>query len=240
MPLRALIFDLDDTLLDTSYAMRQGIRQLGQDLPTLRHLLPEDLLVAHRRIQLALDPEVFAGTFSAEQARARRFELLLREHGDHQTPGEVAARMYRTAFRSAFREVEGAASLIGRLRARGLKIGVLTNYLREVQLESLEAIGLHAEIDALVTVNDAPPKPDPRAYTAMLEALDVPASQALMVGDSWENDVLGAERAGIRAIWLNRHSAVRPKEHSAAPEVTCLDDVQAHLEGSLDAFRRWA
>ncbi|WP_420595420.1 HAD family hydrolase [Deinococcus sp.] len=229
-PIRAVIFDLDDTLLDTSHAMREALTHLGRTLPALHGETPEALSAAHQRILLTLDPDVFAGRLSGVQARARRFELLLREYGDEQTDGTETALLYRTAYRAAMREVAGAAKLMDVLRARGLRIGVLTNYLREVQLESLEAIALSGHVDALVTVSDAPPKPDPRAYAAVLDALGVQASEALMVGDSWENDVLGAQRAGLRTCWLNRFGAVRPAGSEGAAEIAELGEVVEFLD----------
>jgi len=223
--LRAVIFDLDDTLLDTSYAMREALTHLEGQLPAFQHCQPGELFAAHQRVLLSLDPEVFAGRLSGVQARAKRFGLLLCEYGDTQTSGEETAQLYRQAYRAAFREVAGAALVMERLRARGLRIGVLTNYLREVQLESLEAIALSAHVDALVTVSDAPPKPDARAYAAVLDALGVRPDEAIMVGDSWENDVLGAQRAGLRAVWLNRFGAVRPAGGEGAVEIGELGEV---------------
>ncbi len=223
--LRAVVFDLDDTLLDTAHAVRSALAYLGRSIPAFHGRETDELYAAHQRIMLSLDPEVFAGRLSGPAARARRFELLLREYGDEQTGGAATALLYRSASRAAFREVAGAAQLLSSVRARGLKVGVLTNYLREVQQESLDALSLSVHVDALVTISDAPPKPEPGAYAAVLEALGVRPDQALMVGDSWENDVLGAERAGLRAIWLNRAALPRPAGSPAAVEIQSLSEV---------------
>jgi putative hydrolase of the HAD superfamily len=50
-------------------------------------------------------------------------------------------------------------------------------------------------------------KPSPEFYTAILHDLGANPADALMVGDSFENDVLGANRVGIRAVWLNLKDA---------------------------------
>ena len=104
------------------------------------------------------------------------------------------------------------AACIAEARRRGLKVGVLTNHLREVQLEVLRAVQLLPALDALVTVSDAPPKPHPGSYRAACGALGVPPRQAVMVGDSWDNDVAGAVTAGLRAVWYAPAGAEAPEE----------------------------
>jgi HAD superfamily hydrolase (TIGR01509 family) len=49
-------------------------------------------------------------------------------------------------------------------------------------------------------------KPAPEFYAHILRDLGANPSDVLMIGDSFENDVLGATRVGIRAVWLNRES----------------------------------
>gem|GEM_PF-6726037 len=60
------------------------------------------------------------------------------------------------AYRAAFREVQGATVGMNALRAAGVRVGVLTNYVRDVQEESLQMLALHGHVDVLVTVSDAP------------------------------------------------------------------------------------
>lgn len=50
--------------------------------------------------------------------------------------------------------------------------------------------------------HDKPEKPNPEVFEIVLNALGVLSNQTVMVGNSWNNDVLGANRSGIHAIWL--------------------------------------
>ena len=52
-----------------------------------------------------------------------------------------------------------------------------------------------------MTVSDAPPKPHLGSCAAICKALNVTPDRAVMVGDSWANDVTGAISAGLRAVW---------------------------------------
>lgn len=47
-------------------------------------------------------------------------------------------------------------------------------------------------------------KPDPKVFAVVLERLGISAENAVMVGDNLKADVAGAQRAGIRGIWINR------------------------------------
>jgi putative hydrolase of the HAD superfamily len=59
-------------------------------------------------------------------------------------------------------------------------------------------------VDVLIASEEAGvSKPDPRIFEIALERLEATADRAVMVGDSWANDILGARAAGIRAVWFN-------------------------------------
>lgn len=53
-------------------------------------------------------------------------------------------------------------------------------------------------------------KPDPRAFRAILDLLRADASEAIMIGDEWEADIVGASNAGMRAIWFMNHRQSPP------------------------------
>ena len=211
-PPLAVIFDLDDTLCDTTGAMLAALEAVSLRTPAFAGRSPAELHALQVRVMQGLDARIFSGALTAQQARARRFELMLTECGDPAPDGAGTALAYREVYRASLRQTPGAQQLLNLLRERGLKIGVLTNYLREVQQETLETIGLLPYIDALVTVSDAPPKPHAGSYEAICAALSVSPGQAVMVGDSWPNDVEGAVAAGLRAVWYTPSGQAAPAD----------------------------
>ena len=52
-------------------------------------------------------------------------------------------------------------------------------------------------------------KPDPSIFEHALSLLNIEKEQALMVGDNLMTDILGAKRAGIKSVWINRHDKER-------------------------------
>jgi FMN phosphatase YigB (HAD superfamily)/membrane-associated phospholipid phosphatase len=123
------------------------------------------------------------------------------------------------------RAVDGAQDALRRLRPH-YRLLVATNAddsgERDV-LAALSRVGLDELVDGVVSSRDVGArKPDAFFYRAALlragrAGLPLAPSRAVMVGDSWPNDVAGARAAGLRVVWLNPSKARRP-DGAAAPD----------------------
>ena len=103
-----------------------------------------------------------------------------------------------------FEPLPEAATVLAELRARGLRIVVVSNWDCSLP-DVLEQIGLRDAVDAVVTsAAVGVPKPDPRIFNAALAAAGCGADEAVHVGDSQEHDIAGAQAAGIRALLIGR------------------------------------
>jgi putative hydrolase of the HAD superfamily len=125
------------------------------------------------------------------------------------------------------RTVPGTVEALDRLRAAGLRLGVVSNSDGRVA-EALEAAGIRDRFDvildsALVGVE----KPDPAIFRAALTALDVAPEEALFVGDLYDVDVVGARAAGIEAVLLVAEAA------AAGPECRRIDSLVALADDLL-------
>ncbi|MFN8526790.1 MAG: HAD family hydrolase [Chloroflexota bacterium] len=228
MSIRAVLFDLDDTLFDHHAGMRAGVRA-ARALHTGLASRPFDEVVAdHSRILEEMHIEFLAGRVTFEGAWVERFRRLLTQYElDHepQTPVELAAT-YRAAMVSSRRIVPGADDLLQCLRGR-VSIGIVTNNTRREQETKLAHLGLDQYVDDLVTSEEiGAAKPSPEIYHAALQRVGCRADEAVMLGDNWYNDVHGATLVGIRAIWLNRHGLDNP-DPRLAPEINALLPVES-------------
>ncbi len=96
------------------------------------------------------------------------------------------------------------------LRRKGLAVGVVSNWGKTLP-RVLEALGLEPYVEVAIAAHELGfAKPDPRPFEAALRALGVDPQEALHVGDSLESDVVGAERAGMRALHLVRSGSPAP------------------------------
>jgi putative hydrolase of the HAD superfamily len=122
-----------------------------------------------------------------------------------------------------FEPWEDAAPALMQLRAAGLRLVVVSNWDCSLP-EVLDGIGLGPLVDAVVTsamVGAA--KPDARIFEAALELAGCAPGEALHVGDSAEDDLMGAIGAGLRGLLLDRRGT------RGTATVTSLSELPALL-----------
>lgn len=239
---RAVAFDLDDTLVVEEATARASMREAaalleGHDpdevadvvLGTARALWRSH--PAHARC-LALGFASWEGlwaTFEGCQAsvdelrawaptfRRRTWTGALAAVGVHDDAlAQAMADAYVEAQRRGHPTVEGAGEVVRSLRGR-CRLALLTNGPSDIQRRKLASTGLEDCFDAVVVSGELGiGKPDPRAFLHAADAVGLPPSEVVMVGDSWERDVAGAVGAGMSAVWL---SAGRPAPHAAGVAV---------------------
>jgi putative hydrolase of the HAD superfamily len=229
--LQLALFDLDDTLFDHQHSRRCGLLVLQHAYPPLARIPIEDLVAEHERQLTASYDRVLDGTVSLSANRLDRFRRMFVTCGVamHAAEVELAMQRYRRAYDKHRRAVPGVLSLLTHLKPR-LRIGVVTNGLVEAQQEKIVACKLESFIDFLLTSEEARvKKPDPRLFLLALEKAKTRREDAVVVGDSWTLDVLGAHQAGIRSIWLNRWQEPCP-DASLATELAAFEPLEHALK----------
>jgi len=104
-----------------------------------------------------------------------------------------------------------------------VRLGIVSNNILAEQESKLDEFGIRALVNALVVSADVGvSKPDPAIFGIALVRLGVTAGEAVMVGDSWASDIVGAAAAGLRAVWLNRTGEPCP-DPSLATEIASLE-----------------
>lgn len=224
--IKAVLFDLDDTLFDHRHSSRSGLAYIRNKFECLKDVsldtLEKENIALLEEIHLN---QVLTGKLSIDQARADRFELILKMHNMNYAENfkYEAAGYYREVYESASRLVPGAEELLKKLKG-SVKIGVVTNNLLSEQTRKLKELGIHSFIDELVTSEEVGiTKPDPLIFQTTLDRLKCRADEVVMIGDSWKGDILGAHNIGIRTIWLNVFKAPRP-DISIGYEIMSLEN----------------
>jgi 2-haloacid dehalogenase len=146
-------------------------------------------------------------------------ELVSRAASDSGLPGSAAATL-----RANWDELTPwpeVPRVLTRLRAQGLRLGVVTNCSNELGNRAAERCGL--PFDAVVTAEGAGfYKPRPEPYNAILAALNVSADQALFVAGS-SADVTGSAAVGMQVVWHNRVGLLPLPGSKPLREVASLD-----------------
>jgi len=222
---RALLIDIDDTVVDWMGPAREAVITA---VATHRSLAGSDPnRVADRFLEIVEETHDLwmTGSLSVDGLRAERIRRLVAESGADLEVDEAAelANAYREAYLSARRPVAGAAELLAEVRRRGARVVAVTNNLVAEQEDKLRHTGLRHLFDELVISEAAGiSKPDPAIFSMAVTAAGVPAGESVMLGDSWENDVMGAIGAGIAAAWLDRTGRGAPDRSVPVLTLTSL------------------
>jgi putative hydrolase of the HAD superfamily len=237
---RAVLFDLDDTLFDHRHCAQAALLGVRDGHACFGSRDAADIEAAHARILEELHHEVMTGKRDLDAARVERFRRLYAWAGvdADDTMSSQAARTYRQGYIDARREVRGAAALLAAVREYAAVV-VVSNNLLEEQREKLAHCGLARYVDVLVVSEETGmAKPDPRIFEIALERAGVTAAEAVMVGDSWANDIEGARKAGIRAVWFNRNGESAPA--AGVPTIHALEPLDEVLKTILGDDERLA
>jgi putative hydrolase of the HAD superfamily len=192
--LKAVIFDLDNTLVDFMLMKNQAIdaainamRDAGLKLSTNEIRKRIDQIYKERGIE-------FQSVFD---------ELLYREFSkvDHKilSAGVIA---YRRAREAALVPYPHVTMTLIKLSKMQLKLGVVSDAPGKEAWLRLCYLNFHHLFDAVVTFDDTGMrKPSPEPFRKVLEMLQIEPGEALMVGDWAERDVLGAAQVGMKTVF---------------------------------------
>ncbi|TCC37148.1 HAD family hydrolase [Kribbella sindirgiensis] len=204
--MKAVVFDLDNTLFDHTGCAVAGLRSWVTELG----ITPTDELVAE---WFVIEEDQFgrflAGEITHQGQRRGRLRAFLPVLGlpVPATDAELDEVFtgYLTQYTNNWIAYPDARPALEVARSNGWRIGVLTNGSTKQQNAKLRAIGLADLIDVVCTSEElGVSKPDPRAYRRVCEALGVEPSETMMVGDNLELDVVAARAAGLTAQHLDR------------------------------------
>jgi putative hydrolase of the HAD superfamily len=232
---RAILLDLDDTILDDSgdtvrcwrEACRAHESELGDQGASALILAIERV----RRWYWADAERHRVGRLDLGTARREVVELALREVrleradlaglGDDALAALAAnvADWYGRERDRGMSLFDDAIDTIRWLRDRGSKLALVTNGNGEGQRRKVDRFGLAAWFDVILIEGEVGyGKPDERVYRLAMERLDVVPAGAWMVGDNLEWDVAAPQRLGIRGIWIDGRGMGVPPGHAARPD----------------------
>ncbi|MFY8300619.1 pyrimidine 5'-nucleotidase [Pseudoalteromonas sp. SS15] len=199
-----ILFDADETLF--SFNAYLGLKTM---LLNYGVEFSEQDYQGYKDDNAALWVQYQNGEINAETLQVTRFTKLAAELN-------VKPQELNDAFLDAMAEIcqplLGAKALLESLHGK-VKLGIITNGFTKLQQKRLAHTGFADYFEALIIseqIGKAKPAPEP--FAAALAKLGNPdKSKVLMVGDTLESDVLGANRFGIDSCWL-QHAGVEGKE----------------------------
>ncbi len=240
MKYRAVVFDLDDTLIWDERISRQVLRETAEragrekavDVARVAWAAREAMDVlwqAHAPVERCESLGIVAfegmwGHFQGEDDYQQhlqkwvpqfRTEVWGRALSAERVHDENLARKLGEFFCQRRRELQAplpkAEEILHTLRQAGARLGLLTNGDSGLQREKIESSGLGIFFDAAIVSGEMGiGKPEPEIFHHLLGMLGVAPQESLMVGNSLSRDVVGGKRAGMHTCWLELEGEEEP------------------------------
>jgi putative hydrolase of the HAD superfamily len=232
---RALLLDLDDTILDDSGSVNESWRDACvSHADRLGPLKPAVVLDTIRKTSKWYwdDPDRHReGRLQLEAARREVVRLALLELGIEDAGlAACIGDAYSRRRDAGMEPLPDAIDTVRWLRDSGYRLALLTNGAALAQRRKITRFELTELFDEILVEGELGfGKPDERVYARALSALDVKPSEAWMVGDHLEFDVAAPQRLGLRGVWIDARGRGLPEHTSVRPD---------HIVRSLAELRR--
>lgn len=206
MKYKYLFFDLDNTLYDFSANSKLALHDALEKLDILPHLPSfEEFYDVYHPINDRLWGEYREKKITKDDLRAKRMRLSL-DHFKYRLKFSplVVDDKYLEIMPSKAMLMPNTLEVLAELKRRGYQMLIITNGFLEVQSKKMKTTHLapyfsHLVISEVVKV----PKPDAQIFEYAMECCKASPSECVMIGDSLESDILGAQNAGIDQIYYN-------------------------------------
>ncbi len=204
--IRAVLFDLDDTLI----SRRETFAGFSESF--VRRFFPAEDAAGQARAVAALRRLDREG----DATRPDLFFHLFGELNVDLPPIGEMIDFWNTEFPKYLVLFDDMFRLLGELRRAGFRLGLVTNGAAPLQNGKIERGRLRPAFDTVVVSGEQPfDKPQREIFELALHRLAVAPDAAVYVGDNLINDIYGAQKAGMRAVWANFYhrgnpTAVRP------------------------------
>ncbi|MFN2529489.1 MAG: HAD family hydrolase [Candidatus Baltobacteraceae bacterium] len=221
--IEAVLFDLDDTLHDDTLAYKSAAEEVAWEIAAEHGVdalkLKSAYIAQAEGFWKQLDAAAL--TKKLEVIREELWGAALAHIGiDDAALAQRAAANYNRYRTKYFKLFPGAVDLLRLLRGRGVKLGLVTNGFSVTHREKIALLQIGDYFDAIFIADEVGMiKPDPLLFAHACQKLERAPAVSAMVGDRYERDIRGAQKAGLYTVWMNVHGASLPP-HAQAPDAT--------------------
>ncbi|GAA3840437.1 HAD family hydrolase [Streptomyces phyllanthi] len=233
MPIKAVVWDVDDTLFQYTAAEQAGMRG---------HVIAEGLLDAYETVELAVARwreatfeqwgRFAAGEVDFEGQRRDRVRVFLGEPSLTDAEADAWFQRYLTHYEAAWTLFPDVLPVLDTLAASH-RHAVLSNSSLLVQDRKLRMLGVRDRFEAVLCAAElGVAKPDARAFNAICAELALSPAEVAYVGDHPRIDGQGAADAGLLSVWIDRDGLHTDGDVAAGlHRIASLDELPALLHG---------
>ena len=184
--LKAVVFDLDDTLYGEKEYIRSGYSVVAEVIPQVENA-ERKLWQAFLKKKPAIDEVLSLEGIYTEENR-KRCLMAYRSH-------KPDVHLY-----------DGVMEVLSKIRSNGYKLGIITDGRPEGQRAKIQVLGLERYVDNIIVTDELGGvkyrKPNEAAFIQMADGLNVAFTQMCYVGDNIKKDFIAPQKLGIRSVWF--------------------------------------
>ena len=201
--IKAIIFDLDDTLYSYSKLNEQGINKICKYTCQKLKIEKEEFYEAFNKAKKEVKTTL--GDVASSHNRLLYCQKTLENLNEN--PFSIALEMYEVYWQHILKNMklnDGVLEVLEFCNQKNIKIGICTDLTVHIQHRKIRKLGIDEYIDAIVTSEEVGvEKPDFKMYNKILEKLEVTPEETLFIGDSLKKDILGSMEYGMNAVWFS-------------------------------------
>jgi 2-haloacid dehalogenase len=222
-----ILFDADDTIFDFHRSARHSLIATLKDFD----IVPKPAFVTiYEQINIETWAAFERQEITAVELRRTRFEKFLDAIGEYRDPMEMNAHYLQNLSSTTFL-VDGALALMQELLALGLRLGLITNGLKEVQRPRISRAKLEANFEVIVVSDEiGVSKPHAGFFEHAFDKMGSPGKrEVLVVGDSLNSDIQGGNNFGLDTCWFNPGKTPNITAHQPTYEIEKLQELKSLL-----------
>lgn len=201
----AIVFDVDDTIYDQQAPYRIAVENCFPDFDMTQI---NQAYIRFRHYSDTGFPRVMAGEWTTEYFRFWRCEQTLLEFGYRQI-SEDEGNHFQEIYEKELDQITMLDEMrltLDFLKEKNIPMGIITNGPTEHQLKKVKKLGLYEYVApkrVLVSQATGFQKPQKEIFNLAAEQFDMNPDTTLYVGDSYDNDIIGAHNSGWHSMWFN-------------------------------------
>ncbi len=240
-PIRALLFDLDETLIkdraSTIHSLNQVFPKLVEHAPTLTYDHVRTAYVKTNNWHWEnFDESPISGIEDPLETRAFLWSLALKDLGiEANGLADELGRVYQDARHQSFKPYEDTPKVLPILKQK-YALYLTTNGNRLMQRRKMKSTGLTDCWDGVfIAQEQGVSKPKLEFFQRVLDHANVTPDECLMIGDNLNADIRGGANAGIKTVWMKRRDDM-PADPDIKPDhtVTNLSELMELLDTAYD------
>ena len=213
--IKAIFFDLDDTLVNSKKAEYNAICEFKNTYDEFKGINNDEFAKSWHKVTTDVYELYHSGKISFEELRMKRMQGLFNTYGVNLEDEEAKEKFkdYHKIYEKNWLLFDDAIDTLDKLKNK-YKLAIVSNGDGEQQRRKIDYTGLKEYFPEIIISSEVGvSKPDKKIFEITCEKMNITPEECIMVGDKYSTDVEGGLNAGLTAVWVDRKNDEKEYEY---------------------------